>query len=123
MRYLIASLFALALDYLLTLFLHHGIGFALSVAAGISFFLVGIAFYFVHEFWTFRRSSSGVSGRRLVGNLAVLVTSGIVRVAVIFGLEAWRSPQGVWVTLYFLAGVTCSFVTNFVLNRFVVFRE
>ena len=122
-RYFLASLVALVIDYLATLFLHRGFGLALSVAAGLSFLVVGLIFYFVHEFWTFRRSSSALSVRRLVANLVVLVISGALRVAVIFALEIWRAPEGIWVTLYFLAGVACSFTANFVLNRFVVFRD
>ena len=122
-RYFAASPAALALDYVVTLALFHLLGLSLSVAAGIAFLAVGLAFYFVHEFWTFRRESSGVSGRRLVGNLAVLVTSGFVRVGVIFTLEAWREPESIWVTVYFIAGVACSFTTNFVLNRFFIFRD
>ena len=122
-RYFLASLCALALDYILTLTLYHFAGVSLSLAAGIAFVCVGIAFYFVHEYWTFRREASGFSGRRLVANLTVLVVAGIVRVAVIFLLEVWKTPVGLWVTLYFVAGVACSFATNFVLNRFFVFRN
>ena len=59
-RYFLASLVALVIDYLATLFLHHGLGLALSVAAGLSLLVVGLIFYFVHEFWTFQRSASAL---------------------------------------------------------------
>ena len=121
-RYFAASLAALALDYVLTLALFHA-GLTLSLAAAISFCIIGCLFYFVHEHWTFRAEASGFSGRRLAGTLIVAVAAGLVRVAVIFVLESWRPPAGLWVSLYFMAGVVCSFSTNFCLNRFLVFRR
>lgn len=122
-RYFAASLAALGLDYGLTLALFHLAGLSLTLAAGISFFAVGLAFYFVHEFWTFRGEGSAFSLKRMGGNLAVLVAAGAVRVGVIGLLEALRAPEGIWVSLYFAAGVACSFTTNYALNRFFVFRR
>ena len=78
-RYLAASILALGLDYVLTLALFHLTGLNLSVAAAISFFAVGVAFYFVHEFWTFRSEGSAFSMTRLGANFAVLLAAGAVR--------------------------------------------
>lgn len=122
-KYLLASIAALAIDYALTLTLYHLSGLSLAAAAAISFFAVGLAFYFVHEFWSFRTERSAFSLVRLGGNFAVLVTAGVVRAGVIGLLEWLHSPEGIWVSVYFAAGVACSFTTNFVLNRLVVFRR
>lgn len=122
-RYLAASVLALGIDYVLTLALFHLTGLNLSMAAAISFFAVGIAFYFVHEFWTFRSEGSAFSLARLGANFAVLMAAGAVRVGVIALLESLRAPEGIWVSVYFAAGVGCSFTTNFVLNRFFVFKR
>lgn len=122
-KYLLASIAALAIDYALTLALYHLSGLSLAAAAAISFFAVGFAFYFVHEFWSFRTERSAFSLVRLGGNFAVLLTAGVVRAGVIGLLEWLQSPEGIWVSVYFAAGVACSFTTNFVLNRLVVFRR
>lgn len=122
-RYLAASVAALAADYLLTLALYYLVHLDLSVAAAISFFAVGAVFYLVHEFWTFQDETSRFSGKRMAANIAVLCVAGAVRVGLIALLEALRAPEGLWVSLYFGIGVAGSFTTNYVLNRWVVFRR
>ena len=122
-RYFAASLAALGIDYVLTLALFHIARLDLSVAAAISFFTVGAVFYLVHEFWTFREESSRFSAARMAANLAVLCAAGAVRVGLIAMLEHIRAPEGIWVTAYFVIGVAGSFTTNYVLNRYLVFRR
>lgn len=122
-RYLAASIAALGADYVLTLILFHLTGLSLTLSAGIAFFAVGLVFYFVHEFWTFRSAGSAFSLARMGGNLAVLVAAGAVRVGIIALLETLRAPEGLWVSVYFGIGVACSFTANFLLNRFFVFRR
>jgi putative flippase GtrA len=122
-RYFAASLAALTLDYALTLGLYYLVRLDLSVSAAIAFFAVGAVFYLVHEFWTFRQETSQFSTRRMAANMAVLVLSGAVRVGVIALLEWARAPVGFWVSAYFAAGVAASFSTNYLLNRYFVFRR
>ena len=55
--------------------------------------------------------------------MGVLLLSGAVRVAVIAALEWVRPPAGLWVSVYFAAGVGASFSTNYLLNRYFVFRR
>ncbi|WP_158531471.1 GtrA family protein [Hyphomonas sp. GM-8P] len=123
MRYFLASLAGLGVDYAVTLLLYHLAGLDLSVAAAISFCLVGSVFYLVHEFWTFRQETSRFSARRMIANIGVLLLSGIVRVAIIAVLEWLQSPAGIWISAYFAAGVAGSFTTNYLLNRYFVFRR
>ena len=122
-RYFAASLAALAIDYVLAMTIFHVTKADLASASAISFVLVGLLFYLVHEFWTFRADHSKASARRVVANLAVLCLAGIVRVGVIALLENIRAPAGLWVSAYFGAGVAASFTTNYVLNRYLVFRR
>lgn len=122
-RYFAASLAALGVDYVLTLTLYYIAHIGLSTAAAIAFITVGAVFYLVHEFWTFREEASKFSSKRMAANLAVLCVAGGVRVGVIALLEAIRSPESLWVSIYFAAGVAGSFTTNYVLNRYVVFRR
>ncbi|WP_175354485.1 MULTISPECIES: GtrA family protein [unclassified Hyphomonas] len=123
MRYFLASLAGLGVDYAVTLLLYHLAGLDLSVAAAISFCLVGSVFYLVHEFWTFRQETSRFSARRMIANIGVLLLSGIVRVTIIAVLEWLQSPAGIWISAYFAAGVAGSFTTNYLLNRYFVFRR
>lgn len=122
-RYFMASLAALVADYVLTIALFQATRLDLSIAAAISFFTVGAVFYLVHEFWTFREKASGFSPARMAGNMAVLCTAGAVRVGLIAALEQVRAPEGIWVSVYFAIGVAGSFTTNYVLNRYLVFRR
>lgn len=122
-RFLAASVAALAVDYALTLILFHGMGLSLTLSAGIAFFAVGLAFYFVHEFWTFKTEASAFSLKRLSANLAVLIAAGAVRVGVIGLMESLRAPDGLWISVYFGIAVACSFTANFLLNRYFVFRR
>ncbi|MEZ6001829.1 GtrA family protein [Hyphomonas sp.] len=122
-RYFVASLAALAVDYAVTLALYYLARLDLSVAAAIAFIAVGAVFYLVHEFWTFRQATSRFSMRRMTANMGVLLLSGAVRVAVIAALEWARPPAGLWVHAYFAAGVAGSFSTNYLLNRYIVFRR
>ena len=122
-RYFVASLAALALDYVLTLTLYRTLPLDLSVAAAISFFCVGALFYLVHEFWTFREATSRFSAARMAANIAVLCVAGAVRAGIIALLEHLRTPEGLWVDAYFALGVAGSFATNYILNRHLVFRR
>jgi len=122
-RYFAASLAALAIDYVVTLTVYYLARLDLSVAAAIAFFVVGAVFYMVHEFWTFRQETSRFSARRMTANMGVLVLSGAMRVAIIALLEWARTPAGIWVSVYFAAGVAASFSTNYLLNRYFVFRR
>lgn len=122
-RYFAASLAALVIDYAVTLALYYLVRLDLSAAAAAAFFLVGAVFYLVHEFWTFRQETSRFSMRRMTANMGVLVLSGAVRVAIIAALEWMRAPAGIWVSAYFAAGVAGSFGTNYLCNRYIVFRR
>jgi putative flippase GtrA len=46
-----------------------------------------------------------------------------VRVTIIAVLEWLQSPAGIWISAYFAAGVAGSFTTNYLLNRYFVFRR
>lgn len=122
-RFLIASVAALVIDMGLTLALREATGMSLTLSAALSFILVGAAFYFVHEYWTFRREGSRASGRRLAQNLGVLGAAFLGRVGTIGALESWREPELILGAVYFIIGAGVSFAVNYLANRFWVFRE
>ena len=121
-RYFLASALALGCDMVLTLVLYHNTAMWMWLSAAVSFVVVGFAFYFVHEFWSFRRVSSAFSARRLYLNLAFLALAVLARMIVIGGLELWRTPEFFLSVVYFLAGAIVSFTLNYVANRYWVFK-
>lgn len=122
-RYFLASVAALCLDIFLTLTLHTLTPLPLYVCSGIAFVSVGIVFYFVHEYWTFRAVESRASAGRLVRNLATLALSLATRVSSIAVMESLLPPEGLLATLYICIGAGLSFTVNFLVNRFWVFRK
>lgn len=122
-RYTLASAAALALDFALTFALRIWTPLSLTASAAIGFAVVSVAFYFVHEFWSFRRDTMGVSGVRLAQNLLVLSVAFLGRVGTIAGLD-WLYPSNIPLGIvYFAIGVAVSFSTNFLLNRYWVFKS
>jgi len=122
-RYGLASVAALGVDFVLTMSLHLGGGLSLTLSAAIAFILTGIAFYFIHEFWTFRHEASSVSPARLVKNLSSLATAFCARIAVIGLLEWLHTPGVMAAAAYFAAGALVSFTLNFLINKYWVFSN
>ncbi len=121
-RFLIASIAALTADLVLTLILREATSLSLAASAAMSFVIVGAFFYFIHEFWTFRRAGSGASAKRLVQNLSVLAAAFVSRIATIGCLELWHTPGIALGAIYFLVGAGVSFSVNYLANRFWVFQ-
>ncbi len=120
-RFAIASLAALAADFLLTLALHGFSPLPLYVCAAISFVAIGCAFYFVHEHWTFHDDASRNSPTRMAKNLVVLGCAFTARVGIIAILESLQQPDNLLASLYILAGAGVSFSVNYLANRVWVF--
>ncbi|MEM9225418.1 MAG: GtrA family protein [Pseudomonadota bacterium] len=122
-RYAAASVAALLIDLVLTMSLRGLTDLSLTLSAAIAFITVGIAFYFVHEFWTFKRAGSAWSPVRMAKNMAVLACGFTGRVGVI-GLLEWFHAPGFWLGfIYFGAGVGVSFTINYLANKHLVFQD
>lgn len=121
LRFAIASIAALAADVVLTLVLHGATPLPLYACAALSFVIVGGAFYFVHEHWTFGHSASRNSPSRMAKNLVALACAFVARVGVIAALELVQKPDGLLAAAYMLAGAGVSFTVNYLANRVWVF--
>lgn len=121
-RYAIASLVALGTDFGLTMLMRTTTPLSLATCAAISFIVVGTAFYFVHEHWSFRREGSKSSTGRLARNLVVLTCAFSSRVGVIAALETLHEPNFLLGVMYFGFGAGVSFAINYLANRYWVFR-
>ena len=122
-RYTLAAVAALAVDTVLTLSLHALTPLPLYACAAIAFVAVGVAFYFVHEFWTFRAEGSRASATRLSRNLFVLGCAFLARVSAIATLEFIHPPEGLLALAYFIVGAGLSFTINYLVNRAWVFSD
>ncbi|MEQ3649377.1 GtrA family protein [Hyphomonas sp.] len=122
-RYGLASILALGVDFVLTMTLRFGGGLSLTLSAAIAFIVTGIGFYFIHEFWTFRHEASAVSTKRLVKNLSSLATAFCARIGVIGLLEWLHTPGVLAASAYFAAGAGVSFTLNYLINKYWVFSK
>ena len=122
-RYAAASVAALCIDFVLTMALFNFTSLSLTMSAGIAFVLVGVCFYFVHEYWSFQRPDSAFSPKRLVRNFGILCAAFVARISVIGLLEAWQTPGLILGVIFFGCGVTVSFAINYLANRYWVFAK
>ena len=122
-RYTLAAIAALGADFVITLSLHTLTPMPLWACAAISFIVTGIAFYFVHEHWTFRNETSRSSASRLARNFIVLCAAFAARILTIAILEYIREPDTVLSIVYFGIGAGLSFTINFLANKLWVFRQ
>lgn len=120
-RYLIVAVGAFLLDLLLAMLLREAGGLPVWLAAGVSFIVVGVGAYFVHEHWTFRRAESRTSAGRFARNMAALAAAFAARVSLIAAMEAIHDPEALLAAAYIVVGAGVSLTVNFLLNRFWVF--
>ena len=123
MRYTAASGVALALDFGLTFALRGFTPLSLTTSAAVSFICMAVLLYFVHEYWTFRREGRGVSSKRLTQNLLVVCVAFAARIGTIAALEGLHPSGYLLGMVYFGIAVIGSFLINFLVNRYWVFRD
>lgn len=121
-RYLVVAVGAFSLDLLLAMILREAAGLPVWLAAAISFIVVGMGAYFVHEHWTFRRVESQVSAGRFAQNMVALAAAFTARVSLIAVMEAVHRPEALLAAVYIIIGAGVSLTLNFLLNRFWVFK-
>lgn len=126
-RFGIASILGLLLDLILVLAFLNFLHLSLPVSAGFAFAIVGTIFYFVHEYWTFRRAESQASSRRLIKSIATQSISLVARVGSIALIEASIMPPAFMAAqmtqvCIWAVGVGISFSMNFILNKLWVFK-
>jgi putative flippase GtrA len=122
MRFLAVSVGAFTLDLLLALLLRETFHMPVSVSAAISFIVIGLGVYFLHEHWTFQRSESRTSAGRLVRNLVANGAALTTRISLIAVLEWIQNPTTpLAAAIYISTGAAASLTVNYILNRFWVF--
>ena len=122
-RFLIVSAAAFCVDLAVALTIKHVLHIHFWLASGFAYVIVGGAFYFVHERWTFAREGSRESAGRLIQTVATVTVSLLGRMGVIYLLTQWHRPGMMGDAVYFWLGAMVSLGINYTLSRFWVFAR
>lgn len=120
-RYTAVVVLGFGLDFSITLLALHLLVLSLPAAAVAGFVCAFTVNYFLHEFWTFRRSESAVSARRLL----LVLAAALAALAVRAGFLILAAPYAVSIYLQYIllvAAAGLSFVVNFLLLRLFAFH-
>lgn len=122
LRYPVAILGGFAIDLSIAWVSHEVFGIDLVAAAALGFVVATTISYFAHEFWTFRRASSALSGRRFIKFVLASGATLATRLALVWptGLLTFLLG-GALVRLILAYGG--SLIVGFVVNRGVVFTD
>ena len=122
LRYPVVILGGFAIDLSIAWISHEVFGIDLVAAAALGFVVAMAMSYFAHEFWTFRRASSAVSGRRFIKFVLASGATLATRLALVWltGLLTFL-PGDALVRLLLAYGG--SMVVGFAVNRGVVFTD
>lgn len=122
-RFASVTFVAFVIDIVLVLFLRKLLQMPLWLCVAVSFVTIGVALYFVHEYWTFKRRRSGFSYTRLRQTMLTIAIAFIVRVGLIALLATMHQPGDGLTVAYVIVGGLASFVSNYLLIRFWVFEN
>jgi putative flippase GtrA len=120
-RYLAIVLGGFVVDLSIAWSTHTFLGVHLVAAAAIGFVIAMTISYFAHEFWTFERPGSAVSGRRFAKFVAAAGATLGTRLALVWLSGLVNVPGGAIIQLGFAYGG--SLVVGFLVNRSVVFTD
>lgn len=122
LRFAVVLVAGLAVDLAVGFTLATLVGLPLALAAAVGFGAGALFNYVLHEFWTFGGADDGLSPVRAgLYVMSSLVSLG-VRVAVVAALSPLAVDAAARLGVLVVA-VGCSFVANYLLSRFVVYRR
>jgi putative flippase GtrA len=121
-RFLVVVVFGLGVDLSVAWSLANLAGIPLVYAASGGFLLAAIFNYVLNELWTFADENNHLSFKRaLLYILLMLITLG-TRLLLVFLLSPYESGR-VSSLAILIAAAGASFVVNYCLSRFVVYRR
>jgi len=123
-RFLVVSLGGLVIDLLLVRVVLLLTDYHISVAMTVGFIAGALVNYVLHESWTFKDkgAASRASVKRAFGYYVIVGVALGVRVISATVLDfLFGSPDTLWSII--LVSVGLSFLTNFGLTRFVLFKD
>lgn len=121
-RFLVVVVFGLCIDLTVAWSLANFAGVSLVYAAAGGFLLAALFNYVLNELWTFADENSHLSFKRaLLYILLMLVTLGS-RLLLVFLLSPYGAGR-VSSLAILIAAASVSFVVNYCLSRFVVYRR
>lgn len=124
-RFLAVAVAGLGVDAAATFLVRLGIGLSLTASGAIGYLAGAIVVFMAHEFWTFPDADKSLRGlpRRLLLYAASQGLGFVVRVAALAGLGIALAVAPFSDILVFCGAVALSFVVNFLVSRFVVFKK
>ena len=121
LRFFVVTVLGVVLDIAIAYGLHELAGVPLALAAVIGFVCAASANYVLHQLWSFKASSRGLSlGRAAKYGLVAGLTL-FVRVCVVAGLDFYLA--GAYALPILICGAGVSFFVNFTLSKLFVFAD
>jgi putative flippase GtrA len=121
LRYAAVVVLGYGLDFLVAMLALRWLSFSLPVAAATGFLCAFALNYLLHEFWTFRRETSGFSVARLLQAFGAALFALAVRIAFLAFVEPYATTEAMQYAML-LAAAGLSFIANYLLLRTAVFR-
>lgn len=121
-RFFMVSGFGVVCDIMLAYFFHRFFGLTLYLSTVISLSIIAISTYFIHQLWTFRSISTGFSSSRLIKFLISSIVVLAVRETTLFSLATLLHIGHSWAVAQLVIAAGLSFLVNFVITRYLVFR-
>ena len=97
-------------------------GLPLVYGAAVGFFAGAVFNYVLHEFWTFKADDSRLSLKRAVLYVVMIGVTLVARLGVVAVLTPLASGK-IGSLSVLIAAVGVSFVVNYLLSRFVIYRR
>lgn len=119
-RYLLVVIGGFCIDMSLAWTAHEAFGVNLVAAAALGFLVAMCASYFAHEFWTFRREGSAVSGARAAKFVAASAATLATRLVLVW-LSAPLAPLPAGSIVRLMFAFAGSLVVGYIVNRMIVF--
>lgn len=122
LRYFCVVVGGLVIDLGLAWTLANLAGVPLVLAAATGFSVGAVVCYFLHEFWTFRAEDSRLSLKRAGLYIVTMATTLSARLSIVALLAPLGSGH-VRSLAVLIAAVGVSFVVNYLVSRFVIYRR
>lgn len=123
MRFLAVSIIGLCVDLIVALSSSYLLGISLPLAAMLGFATGGLLNYLLHEYWTFRSSTSEISFKRgLLYGITILATL-ISRVFAVSILQEFIFSTPAKDLIILICAVAFSFMVNYALSKFLIFNR
>lgn len=122
-RFLVVSITGLGADLFVALSSSYFLEIALPLATILGFAAGGIVNYFLHEYWTFRSSSSRLSLKRSMLYAVSMLITLVSRVSMVAILQTFIFSVPMKDFIILICAVAFSFMVNYAVSKFLIFNR